>query len=409
MKPLLTALRRDFSASALAAGFVAVMVSYAGPLAIVVQAAKAGGLGDAALSSWIWAISIGSGVTGILLSLRTRTPVITAWSTPGAALLVAALPLFSHAEAVGAYLFSSALIVVFGMTGLFSKAMDRIPAGIVAAMLAGILFKFAINVCMSISAWASLVLPLVFVFYCARRWLPRYAVMLTLGLGMLLIWRSGSFALSALQPQLAVPVFTRPAFSMAALVGLGLPLFLVTMTSQNATGLGVMRTAGYDIPGDALVTVTGIASLLLAPFGCHAINLAAITAAICTGPEAHAERARRYVAGVACGAFYIVVGAFGATIALAFSRLPDALIATVAGLALVSALTTGLASAMSEERTREGAIATFVVTASGVSFPGVGAAFWGLAAGSAIHLLMTTRLSARAVEVQVRAPDANED
>jgi benzoate membrane transport protein len=408
---LLTALRRDFSASALAAGFVAVMVSYAGPLAIVVQAAKAGGLGDAALSSWIWAISIGSGVTGILLSLRTRTPVITAWSTPGAALLVAALPLFSYSEAVGAYLLSSALIVVFGTTGLFSKVMDRIPAGIVAAMLAGILFKFAINVCMSISAWASLVLPLVFVFYCARRWLPRYAVMLTLALGMLIIWRSGSggFALSALQPQLAVPVFTRPAFSMAALVGLGLPLFLVTMTSQNATGLGVMRTAGYNVPGDALVTATGIASLLLAPFGCHAINLAAITAAICTGPEAHAERARRYVAGVACGAFYIVVGAFGATIALAFSRLPDALIATVAGLALVSALTTGLASAMREERTREGAIATFVVTASGVSFLGVGAAFWGLAAGSAIHLLMTTRSGARAVEVQVRALDANED
>lgn len=405
---MLTSLRRDLSASAVAAGFVAVMVAYAGPFAIIIQAARAAGLNGPTLSSWIWSVSIGSGLTGILLSVRTRTPVITAWSTPGAALLVSALPIYGLPRAVGAYVLSSALIVVFGITGLFSRLMDRIPAGVVAAMLAGILFRFATSVCTSLASSAGLVLPLVVVFYACRRWLPRYAVMLTLGAGLLIVWRSGGFALAGLQPQLARPVFTPPMFSTAAFVGLALPLFLVTMTSQNATGLGVLRSAGFDVRGNSLVTLTGLASLLLAPFGCHAINLAAITAAICTGPEAHAERSRRWIAGVACGAFYLLVGAFGATIAMAFSRLPDALITTVTGLALVSALTAGVANAMRDEASREGALAAFVVTASGVSFLGVGAAFWGLAAGTAIHLAMTARYRPPAVDVGPEALDVSE-
>jgi benzoate membrane transport protein len=386
------ALRRDVSLSAVIAGLVAVTISFAGPLAIVVQAAKAAQLDESTLSSWIWAISMGSGITGVLLSLRTRTPVITAWSTPGAALLVAALPIYTYSQAVGAYILSAALIILFGVTGLFAQMMQRIPTGIVAAMLAGILFKFTLNVYTSLEHWSGLVLPMIVAFYVARRWFPRYAVMITLALGAGIVWASGNFTLSTLRPSLAIPVFTRPQFATSAIVGLGLPLFLVTMTSQNATGLGVMRAAGYDVPGSFLITTTGIASLLLAPFGCHSINLAAITAAICTGQESHTDRTRRYVAGIACGTFYILVGAFGATVALVFSGLPDALISAVSGLALLSALTSGLTTAMRDESTREGAIATFIVTASGVSFFGVGAAFWGLAGGILVHGVMIAQL-----------------
>jgi benzoate membrane transport protein len=391
---MLHALRRQASLSAVTAGLIAVTVSYTGPLAILVQAARAARLDEAQLSSWIWAISIGSGLTGILLSAATRAPIITAWSTPGAALLVTALPLYTFPQAVGAYLLSAALLTLFGLTGLFERAMARLPIGLVAAMLAGILFKFSAAVLTSLGEWPGLVLPLVATFFAARRWLPRYAVVLTLLLGAAIVWGAGRVDLSHVRPALAVPVFTWPELSMPALVGLGLPLFLVTLTSQNATGMGVLRAAGYTVPASPLVTVTGLASLLLAPFGCHALNLAAITAAICTGPEAHADRDRRWVAGVACGAFYVVVGLFGATLALAFGALPDALITTLGGLALLGALTGGLATAMTEERTREGAITTFVVTASGVSFLGVGAAFWGLVGGGAVHLLLTWRRAA---------------
>jgi benzoate membrane transport protein len=386
------ALRRHSSASAIAAGLIAVLVAYTGPLAIVVQAARAAGLPDATLSSWIWAFSVGSGVTGIALSAWFRAPVVVAWSTPGAALLVTALPLYSFPQAVGAYLLAAALMIVVGATGLFARAMDRIPPGIVAAMLAGILFKFAAAAVTSIAGWPGLVLPMIAAFFAARRLAPRHAVAVTLLVGAAIVWASGRLeAAAALRPALAVPVVTWPELSGRALVGLGLPLFLVTLTSQNATGVAVLRAAGYDVPASPLVTATGIASLLLAPFGCHGVNLAAITAAICTGPEAHPDPRRRWVAGVACGAFYLVVGAFGATVALAFGALPDPLIATVGGLALLGAMTAGLTAATREEGTREGAMATFVVTASGVSFFGIGAAFWGLVAGAAVHGVATWR------------------
>jgi benzoate membrane transport protein len=388
---VIRALRQQASLSAVTAGLVAVTVSFTGPLAILVQAARAAHLDEAQLSSWIWAIAVGSGVTGLWLSAVTRAPIITAWSTPGAALLVTALPLYGYPEAIGAYLLSAVLLAAFGASGLFDRAMALLPMGLVAAMLAGILFKFSVSILGALGQWPGLVLPMLATFFAARRWLPRSAVVLTLVVGAAITWGSGRVDLSGVRPALAVPVLTWPELSGPALVGLGLPLFLVTLTSQNATGMGVLRAAGYAVPARGLVTVTGLASVVLAPFGCHALNLAAITAAICTGPEAHPDRDRRWVAGVACGAAYVVVGLFGATLALAFGALPDALISTLGGLALLGALTGGLTAAMTEARTREGAVVTFVVTASGVSFLGVGAAFWGLLSGGAVHLLLNWR------------------
>ncbi|MCL2658093.1 MAG: benzoate/H(+) symporter BenE family transporter [Betaproteobacteria bacterium] len=388
---------QDFSASALVTGLIAVIVSYAGPLVIVFQAAQGGHLTPAQLSSWIWAISIGSGITGMYLSIRYRAPVITAWSTPGAALLVTSLAQYSYAEAVGAYLFSALLITLLGVTGLFSRIMERLPVGVIAAMLAGILFRFGIGVFSSLEQLPALVLPMVVVYLIGRRWWPRYAIVATLAVAFAVASGLGKLNFEHFSASLAIPVWTSPQLSLPAIIGLGIPLCFVTMASQNAPGIAVLRTFGYATPINPLITTTGLVSLLLAPFGAHGINLAAITAAICTGEEAHPQAGRRYIAGVSCAAFYLLIGSFGATIAGLFSSLPSALIASLAGLALFSSLANGLGLALSNERKREPALITFLVTASGVSFFGIGAAFWGLALGVAADWLLFGELPWRRV------------
>lgn len=376
-------LRRDFSLSALTAGILAVVVSYGGPAALIFQAALSAHLTQAQLSSWIWAISIGSGITGLWLSLRYRQPVVVAWSTPGVALLVTALAGYPYPEAVGAFLVSSAAMALCGVTGLFSALMDRIPKAVVSAMLAGILLRFGMDVFVRLPGAPILVGSMCAVYLLCRRLAPRYAVLATLLVGVGAAWGQGLLRADQVETTLTWPVFTAPVFSLGAIVGLGAPLFLVTMTGQNATGLGVMRASGFDAPGGPLIAVTGAFSALLSVFGCHAINLAAITAAICTGPEAHPDPNRRYVAGVACAVSYLVVGAFGATLVGLFTALPGALIAVVSGLALFGAIASGLTQAMEEADRREAALITFLATASGVSAFGVGSAFWGLAAGMA--------------------------
>jgi len=382
-------MRQDLSLSALVAGVIAVVVSYAGPLVIVFQAAQAAQLGPELLSSWIWAISIGAGLTAITLSLRFRAPVITAWSTPGAALLVTALPGVTLPQAIGAYLFSAALITLFGWSGWFDALMKRVPRAIAAAMLAGILLRFATDVLGAARSAPMLVGAMFVLFLVLKRLQPRYAIAGVLLGGTAFAALAGDLRLEALSLTWARPVWTTPEFDLRTMLGLGLPLCLVTLTGQFVPGIAVMRAAGYTTPANPLVTTNGIASLLLAPFGAHGINLAAITAAICTGPEAHENPARRYVAGVACGALYLVVGAFGATLAALFAALPHALVAAVAGLALMGAIQNGLGGAMADEGQREAALVTFVVTASGTVFLGLGAAFWGLALGLATNAVLS--------------------
>ncbi|MDR3641306.1 MAG: benzoate/H(+) symporter BenE family transporter [Humidesulfovibrio sp.] len=377
----LTDLRRDFSLSAAVVGVIAVMVSFGGPAAIIFQAAKLAGLTSGQLTSWIWAISIGSGLAGVALSLIYRAPIIIAWSTPGAALLAAGWAAYSYPEAIGAFLFAAAAITLCGATGLFGALMRRIPAAVVAAMLAGILFRFGVQVFTAMRATPLLVAPMLAAYLLMKRLAPRYAIVVTLLTGLATAGALGLLDLSLVDASLARPELTTPVFSLGALIGLGVPLFLVTMTGQNATGLGVLRTAGYKTPGGPLVAATGFLSVLLAPFGSHGINLAAITAAICTGPEAHNDPDKRYVAGVVCGLAYLVVGLFGATLVGLFTALPSGLIAAISGLALFGALISGLTQAMADEARREAALVTFLITVSGVSLFGVGSAFWGLLGG----------------------------
>ncbi|MEV4341352.1 benzoate/H(+) symporter BenE family transporter [Streptomyces sp. NPDC049590] len=380
---------RDASPSAVLAGLVAVVVSCSGTLVIVLAAASAGHLDPAQTTSWVWAICIGSGLTCVGLSLRTRMPVITAWSTPGAALLVTSLGAYSYAEAVGAFLVTGVVITLIGLTGVFGWLMRQVPAAVVSAMLAGILFGFGTHVFTSLKTAPVIAGSVLFAYLLAKRLLPRYAVLIALAAGV-----AGSAVTSRLHVhvgtiELARPVFTVPEFSLASLVGIAVPLIVATLASQNAPGMAVLSASGYR-PGDRLlIGTTGVASTVLAPFGSHAVNLAAITAAICTGPEAHPDPRRRYVAGVSCGACYLLVGAFGSTLVAFFTGLPGELVAAVAGVALFGALAGGLTGAVKEERDREAALITFLATASGVTLFGIGSAFWGLVLGVAAHLVLS--------------------
>lgn len=381
--------RKDLSLSAVVAGFIAVVISYAGPLIIVFQAAQEARMSDAEVSSWIWAISIGSGITGVLLSWRLRIPVITAWSTPGAALLVSMLPMVSLAEAIGAYIVASLIIAVVGLSGAFDKLMSRLPKAIAAAMLAGILFRFGVDLFTSVKIQPWLVLSMIAAYLVFKRLSPRYAILSVLIIGCAVAASMGELNSGSIIIDVAQPIFIAPQWSWHAIINIGLPLALVTLTGQYVPGMAVLRTAGYQTAARSIISVTAIGSVLLAPFGSHGFNLAAITAAICTGREAHEDKSKRYVAGIACGVFYIVMGTMGATLASVFSALPKELIASLAGLALFGAIATGLAGAMADEKQREAALITFLVTASGMSFLGLAAAFWGLIFGLVAHFILS--------------------
>ena len=366
----------------LSAGFVTVLVGFTSSAAIVFQAAEAAGATPAQISSWMWALGIAMGVTCIGLSLRYRAPVVTAWSTPGAALLVTALAGVSLAQATGAFIFCAVLILLAGVTRGFERVMDRIPPGIVAAMLAGVLVRFGIEVFVAMGQRFGLVFAMFAAYLLARRLAPRYAVLLVLALGSAIAAAQGLLNFDALRLEMAVPVFTMPAFDWQTMIGVGVPLFVVTMTSQNVPGVAVIRASGYSVPLSPTIGWIGALNVLLAPFGAYAMNLAAITAAICMGREAHEDPAKRYLASVFAGVFYLLVGVFGATVGALFAAFPRELVLAVAGLALFGTIGGGLATAMKDDAQREPALVTFLVTASGLSLGGIGSAFWGVVAGS---------------------------
>ncbi|PWC15573.1 benzoate transporter [Brenneria roseae subsp. americana] len=383
------------------AGFIAVLVSYAGPLAIVFQAANTVNMSSELVTSWVWAISIGSAISGILLSFYYRMPIITAWSTPGAALLVTSLSHYKYEDVIGAFIISGALIFVFGITGIFQNIMRRIPTSISSAMLAGILFHFGEDVFINLGIDPKLVFPLIIIYLFGKRFYPRYAILFALCSGFVLIRSFGQFNLNNFEFSLAKPILTMPNFSLPAMVGLAVPLFIVTMTSQNVPGIAVLQAAGYKPNANPLIYISGFISMLLAPFGAHGINLAAITAAICTGPESHDSPDKRYVSGVLCGLFYFIIGLFGSAVASVFFILPKALIATIAGLALFASLSNGLALAMKKEKEREAALVTFLITVSGFSLLGIGSAFWGLIGGIATYLLMVYQYKSKSATLDV--------
>ena len=382
---------KDISFSAIVAGFVAVLVGFTSSVVIVFQAAAALGATPEQTASWIWALGLGMGLTSLGLSLRYRQPVLTAWSTPGAALLVTAGAGVGMADAVGAFIVSALFVTLAGASGWFERAMNRIPLALASALLAGVLARFAFDAFAAAHSDVTLVAAMFVAYLLGRRWWPRYAVPGVLLAGMAVALARGQLHFDAVPWQLASPVFTLPSFSLAATIGIALPLFVVTMASQNLPGVAAQRAAGFATPVSPVVTTTGLATLALAPFGGFAFGLAAITAAICMGREAHPDPARRWVASAAAGVFYIATGLLAGAVVALIAAFPKVLVLALAGLALLGTIGAGLAGAMKDESQREPALITFVVSASGLTLWGVGPAFWGVLAGGLAWAVLCRR------------------
>ena len=384
MRPVFSPLA-DLSLSAASAGFVAVLVGFTSSVAIVFQAATALGATPAQLASWMWALGLGMGLCSVLPSLWLRQPVMVAWSTPGAAVLATAGVAggFGMAQATGAFIVCALLITLFGVTGWFERLLGRIPMPIASALLAGVLTRFGLDAFVALKSAFTLVLLMLVAYLAGRRLWARYAVPGVLVVGVAYAAALGQLHLGSVQWGLTLPVFTAPEFSWRATVSLALPLFVVTMASQNLPGVAAIRAASYDtLPISKVITLTGLATLVLAPFGAFALNLSAITAAICMGREAHPDPGKRYMAAVCCGALYCVIGLFGAAVTGLLTAFPRELVAAIAGLALLGSIGGGLAVALRDDAYREAALITFLVTLSGVSLAGIGSAFWGVVAGA---------------------------
>lgn len=387
---------KDLSLSAIVAGFVAVLVGFASSVAIVLQAASSAGASQDMMASWLLALGIGMAATCIGLSWYYKAPIITAWSTPGAALLATSLQGLTINEAVGVFIFTAALGVVIGLSGWFDKLTRLIPLPLASAMLAGILLQFGLSIFSSLQSQTVLVGIMCLSYLLAKRLSPRYAILWVLVTGLVCVVLQGQFHYSTVTLSLTTPVWVTPHWSVSALLGVGLPLLLVTMASQNIPGVAVIRTSGYQTPVSPIISSTALATLLLAPWGAFSINLAAITAAICTGPEAHPQQSKRYIAGIAAGIFYLLAGLAGATVVALFAAFPKEMIAALAGLALLGTIGANLAVASSDGEYREAAVVTLLITASGVSFYGIAAAFWGLLGGVFTMLIVNGLRRSRA-------------
>ena len=374
----------------LLAGFVAVLVGYASSAAIIWQAAAAAGADASQIAGWMTALGLGMGVSTLALTLWRKVPILTAWSTPGAALLVTGLQGVTLSQAVGVFIFANALIVLCGITGIFARLMKIIPHSLAAAMLAGILLRLGMQAFASLQGNLLLCGSMFAVWLLCKVWLPRFAVVAALLAGGAVAGFSGEVTTSQIAFSFVAPSWIAPEFTPALLLSVGVPFFLVTMASQNAPGFATLQASGYRVPVSPLIVATGGLALLLSPFGVYSICIAAITAAICQSPEAHPDPQKRWLAAAAAGVFYLLAGIFGGSITSLMSALPMAWIQMLAGRALLGTISGSLFQALNQESERDAAVVTFLVTASGVTLGGVGSASWGLALGGVSYVLLST-------------------
>ena len=378
----------DWSFSATVAGFLAVLISYSGPLVIFFQAATAAHASPGLIASWVWAISIGAGISGIVLSWWLKVPVVTAWSAPGTALLVTLFPAMPLSQAIAAYLTSAVVLFLIGISGYFDKLIRHIPKGIAAGMMAGILFQFGVNTFKSIAVLPLLSVIMIVTYIVFRKILPRYAIVLVLLIGALIAMLTGVLNLSTVELHVTTPVWTAPEWTWQSTLSFTIPLIIVSLTGQFLPGMAILKLSGYQTPAKPILAVTGIASLLVAFFGGITIVIAAITAALCIGKDAHEDADRRYIAGIANGVFYLIGGLMAGTIVALFTSLPKEFVAVLAGLALLGAITTNVLAVVQEEEHREASMITFLATASGMTFSGLGSAFWGIVIGGFAYLVL---------------------
>lgn len=370
-------------------GFVAVLVGYASSAAIIWQAAMAAGATTGQIAGWMTALGIAMGISTLALTLWYRAPVLTAWSTPGAALLVTGLQGVTIQDAIGVFIVANALIVLCGITGLFARLMQIIPHSLASAMLAGILLRFGLQAFNSLNNELMLCGSMLLAWLVLKVTAPRYAVIAAMLAGIVIALIKGDVVTDEITLAPVIPEFIAPHFSFAHSISIALPLFLVTMASQNAPGIATMKASGYTLPVSPLIIFTGLLALLFSPFGVYSICIAAITAAICQSPDAHPDAKQRWLAAAAAGVFYLLAGIFGGSVSGLMAALPASWVQMLAGLALLGTISGSLYQALHHETERDAAIITFLVTASGLTLLGIGSAFWGLIAGGLCYTVLT--------------------
>jgi benzoate membrane transport protein len=378
----------DFSVPAVFAGFITFLVGISVSAVLVIEAAQTLGASTEQITSWFWALGLAIGLSGLLLSWKFKYPVATSWSTAGLALILATGSGYSLNEAIGAFLVCGVLTAALGFLGIFQRVLSYIPQSLTSAMLAGVLLKFGISLFASMQHEWAFILSLLAAYILSKRFWPRYSIVITVIAGIALCPLFLKFSMPAIQIAMAKPVWVSPAFSSSAILGLALPLFVINMASQYLPGLAMIKSYGYQPNVNQLIGWTGTAQAIFSPFGSYSVNIAAISAAISLDDQVHPDPAKRYIAGMSCGFFYIVMGIFAATLTSFLMSFPAVFITALAGIALLGTISHNIAIAFHEPSEREAALLTFLFSASGIQFFGIGAAFWGLIFGFAVHCIL---------------------
>lgn len=382
---------QDFSVPAVFAGFITFLIGISVSAVLVIQGAQTLGATPEQISSWLWALGLSIGISGLVLSWKYRYPVATAWSTPGIALIIATGSHYSLSSAIGAFIVCGILTAFVGFSGLFQRLLSKIPMSLSCAMLAGILLKFGIQIFTGLEQSWAFILTLLAIYLVAKRLWPRYCIVLTVVAAMILCPMFMPFQFPHLSWSLAKPVWISPEFSLSAIIGLGLPLFIINMSSQFLPGIGMIKSYGYQPHTNSLVGWIGVSQTILAPFGAFSVCLAAISAAVSLDDQVHPDPKRRYIAGISCGFFYIIMGLFATTLTGLLMAFPKIFIIALAGIALFGTISHNIAIAFKEPQDREPALLTFLMSASGVQFFGIGSAFWGLLLGIMVAIILNHR------------------
>lgn len=376
---------QDFSIPAIFAGFITFLVGISVSSVLVIQAAQLLGANQAQITSWFWALGIGIGTCGLLLSWKFKYPVATSWSTAGLALIIASAHGYSLYEAIGAFFICGLITAILGFLGVFTKILQYIPQSLTSAMLAGVLLKFGISIFSAMQTHWGFILTLLSAYILSKRFFPKYSIVITVLAGIILVPFFMTFQLGEIQLSPTTPILMMPDFSWSALFGLALPLFVINMASQYLPGLAMIKSYGYTPNVKHLIGWTGTIQALLAPFGCFSVNIAAISAAISLDDQAHPDPTKRYIAGISCGFFYILMGVFAATLTSLLFSFPAIFITALAGIALFGTIGHNISIAFQSIADRESALLTFLFSASGVQFFGIGSAFWGLLFGFVVY------------------------
>ena len=376
---------QDFSIPAVFAGFITFLIGISVSSVLVIQAAQLLGASTAQISSWFWALGLSIGLSGLILSWKFKYPVATSWSTAGLALIIATGSGYSLNEAVAAFMICGIITAVLGFFGAFERILSFIPQSLTSAMLAGVLLKFGIDVFAKLETHWGFIFTLLATYIVLKKALPRYCIVITVIVGFVICPLFMQFEIPPLNFSLTQPVWVSPDFSLQSLLGLAIPLFIINMASQYLPGIAMIKSYGYQPHVRQLVGWTGIAQAFFAPFGAFATNIAAISAAVSLDDQAHPDPQKRYIAGMSCGVFYILMGLFASTLTTLLISFPSVFIVALAGIALFATIGHNISIAFQQVDEREAALMTFLFSASGVQFFGIGSAFWGLLFGYAVY------------------------